>query len=193
MRCPPSLGVILLVLVAPAAAQSPVEVAIKGGLSYGDISNKGLLPGNLETRTGSAGGVGFVTRGVAGLGVEGLLAQRGVESATATDERKLDYLDLPAYLRVSLPTGSVRPFAYAGPQVSFELRCRAGGADCADDGRKKTSYAGIIGGGIRLGDRTGLMIEARYVYGLTDLKLGTITDENSYQTRSFLILAGLYF
>ncbi len=30
------------------------------------------------------------------------------------------------------------------------------------------------------------------MYGLTDLKLGTVTDAESYQTRSFLILVGIY-
>jgi len=31
------------------------------------------------------------------------------------------------------------------------------------------------------------------VYGLTDLKLGTITSSESYKTRSFMILAGFHF
>jgi hypothetical protein len=36
-------------------------------------------------------------------------------------------------------------------------------------------------------------LEGRYIYGLTDLKLGTITSSTSYKTRSFLLLAGLTF
>lgn len=182
-----------LLLLSPTAvqAQTGLDVVVKGGVSFGNVSNKGLLPGNLENRTGFAAGIGFATRGVIGLGVEGLFAQRGVESASAVDERKLDYVDLPAYLRVMLPTGGLRPFAYAGPQVSFELRCRAGPVDCADGTRKKTSYAAVIGGGLRFGGWRGVQIEARYVYGLDDLKLDTVTSEDSYKTRAFLILLGL--
>jgi len=187
----PLLFALLVLTSSVASAQSGVEVAVKAGASFGNISNKGLLPGNLENRTGFAAGVGFATRGVVGLAVEGLFAQRGVESTTDIDERKLDYVDVPVYLRVMLPTSSVRPFAYAGPQVSFELRCRSGPVDCADGTRKKTSYAAVIGGGVRFGGWRGFLVEGRYVYGLDDLKLGTVTSEDSYQTRSFLLLVGL--
>lgn len=187
----PLLVGLLLIGASAAQAQTGMDVVVKGGASFGNISNKGLLPGNLENRTGFAAGVGFATRGVIGLGVEGLFAQRGVESASDVDERKLDYVDLPVYVRVILPTGGLRPFGYAGPQVSFELRCRAGSVDCADGARKKTTYAAVIGGGLRFGGWRGFQIEARYVYGLADLKLDTVTSEDSYKTRAFLILVGL--
>ncbi|MEO8453489.1 MAG: porin family protein, partial [Gemmatimonadota bacterium] len=162
-------------------------------LSFGNVSNKGLLPGSLEGRTGFAAGLGFVTSGVAGIGVEALFAQRGVKSDTPTDERKLDYVDVPVYLRLMVPTPGVRPFAYLGPQISFELRCKANDFDCPDGNRKKTTYAGVIGGGLRFGARRGFSVEGRYVYGLNDLKLGTLTDQNSYKTRSFMLMAGLTF
>jgi len=37
------------------------------------------------------------------------------------------------------------------------------------------------------------MLEGRYVYGLTDLKLSTVTSSESYKTRSVLILVGWAF
>ena len=91
-----------------------------------------------------------------------------------------------------IPVGGVAPYAYAGPQVSFELRCRAGGSDCSS-GRPSTSYAGIIGAGLFFGERGGLSVEGRYMYGLTDLKLNTVTSSSSYKTRSFMILGGVHF
>ena len=60
-------------------------------------------------------------------------------------------------------------------------------------GRPKTSTAAVIGAGLRLGGMSAMTIEGRYVYGLTDLKLNTVTSSQSYKTRSFLILAGLTF
>jgi hypothetical protein len=183
----------ILTLAVPLSGQTGVEVTLKGGLSFGDVSNKGVLPGNLKTRTGFAAGAALATRGVVGLAVEGLFAQRGVESATPADERKLDYVDVPVFLRVMLPTPGVRPFAYVGPQASFELRCRAGPVDCADADRKKTTYAGVIGAGVRFGAVGGFQVEARYVYGLDDLKLSTVTSGDSYKTRSFMVLAGVSF
>jgi hypothetical protein len=99
------------------------------------------------------------------------------------------------YLRIALPLGPIRPFGYAGPQVSYEVRCKtASGQACASYGttdRKKWDYAGVIGAGLKFGGSLGFGIEGRYVYGLRDLKISTITSADSYKTRSFLILASI--
>src|SRR5262249_52080771 len=137
------------------------EVGIKAGASFGDISNKGVLPGNLKHRTGFAGGLYFGTAGPLGFGVGGLYAPRGAEAAdpAATADTKLDYIDIPAYLKVRIPSPAIKPFVYAGPQVSYEVKCRTGaGVDCGDyasSGRSRWDYAGIIGAGIRFGGSTG--------------------------------------
>ncbi len=173
------------------------EIGIKAGASFGDISNKGVLPGNLKHRTGFAGGLYFGSSGLLGIGVEGLYAQRGAESddATATADTKLDYIDVPVYLKVRIPTPGVKPFGYAGPQVSYEVKCRTGaGVDCGNystSGRSRWDYAAVIGAGIRIGGSTGFGIEGRYVYGLKDLKPSTVTSGSSYKNRSFLLLVSI--
>jgi hypothetical protein len=168
---------------------------IKGGLSYGDVSNRGVLPGDLEGRTGFAVGLAAGSNwGLIGIGVEGLYAQRGVRKTASSDSREIDYLDVPGYLRVAIPTPGVSPFAYAGPQISFELRCHAGSTDCPDTDRAHTTYAAVIGAGVRLGGRrSAFSVEGRYIYGLNDLKLTTVTTSESYKTRSFMILGGIAF
>src|SRR4029077_18053646 len=108
-----------------------------------------------------------------------------------TSSRRIDYIDVPAYVKFTLPTPGLAPFAYAGPQVSFQVKCSAGPNPCPSD-MPKTTYAGVIGAGVRLGN-PGLSLEGRYVYGLTDLKLSTVSSSSSYKTRSFLLLAGLSF
>src|SRR6266508_2626046 len=154
--------------VAPAQG----SVALKGGFSYGNVSNRGVLPGNLQERTGFAAGLSFGTgRNMLGFGLEALYAQRGVAGSGTTDDRKLDYVDVPVFLRALFPSPGIAPFAYAGPQVSFELRCRAGGGPCPDTDRPSTSYAAVLGGGARLGAASAITLEGRYIYGLTDLKL----------------------
>ena len=45
-----------------------------------------------------------------------------------------------------------------------------------------------VGAGLRFG---GLGIEGRYVYGFRDLKLASVTDPNTYKTRTFLILVNI--
>ena len=185
----------LLTSVAPRAAHAQGMLSIKGGLSYGNVSNRGLLPGELDQRTGFAGGLALNPSRSAlfGLGVEALYAQRGVESSTGGDSRELNYVDVPVYLMASLPTPGAAPYLYAGPQVSFELACHDGVGDCPDGDRPKTSYAAVIGAGVRLGGAPGVSLEGRYLYGLTDLKLSTVTSSASYKTRSFLLMAGLTF
>ncbi len=185
MLRPSAVVVIAAIVGAPLAAQ---EFTVKAGASFGGVSNNNLLPGTLGHRNGFAAGLGLASGGLVGFGVEALIAQRGVVSDQAAGERKLDYVDIPGYLRIRLPLPVVRPFVYAGPQVSIELRCRSGGVDCADGARRKTTYAGVIGAGLQI---MALSLEGRYVYGVSDLKLGTLTNGASYQTRSFMILAGL--
>ena len=186
--------VVVFLGLAPATLRAQAALGIKGGLSYGNVSNRGVLPGSLSGRTGFAVGLAFGNpSGLLGFGVEGLYAQRGVLSPADSNSRKLDYVDVPAYLRVMILTTSLAPYLYAGPQVSFELRCRTGNGACPEADRPKTTAAAVIGGGVRLGSQSGFTIEGRYIYGLTDLKLSTVTSSNSYKTRSFLILAGLAF
>jgi hypothetical protein len=179
---------------SPRTAAAQGGFGIKGGFSYGNVTNRGLLPGALKDRTGFAAGVGFSSTALLGFGAEALYAQRGVVSNTSGDSWKLNYIDIPVYVLASIPLIGVAPFAYAGPQFSFEVSCNSGGGNgCPSTGRSKTTYAAVLGAGARLGALSGVTLEGRYIYGLNDLKLSTVTSSQSYKTRSFLILAGLSF
>jgi hypothetical protein len=184
------LALVVSLLVAPAAQ---AQFGIKAGASFGSISNQGVLPGDLSDRTGFTGGLtAGASFGIFGLGVDALYAQRGAKSdaADALAATQLDYIDVPVYLTAGIPVGVVRPYIYAGPQMSFEVRCRtSNGIDCPDTGRPTTDYAAVVGAGVRLGGVLGL--EGRYVYGLRDLKLSTLTSGTSYKNRSFMILVSL--
>jgi hypothetical protein len=208
MRRAPILTTALLLALTPAFAHAQdgndksVEFGIKAGAAFGNVSNKGVLPGSLEGRAGFSGGLMIATAPkIIGLGLEGLYTQTGVKTpqGTLTNGRELDYIDLPAYLRFMIPTPSIKPYAFLGPQVSFEIKCKsAADTDCPDmepsgEERKQTTYAGIVGAGLRFGSSGGFSVEGRYVYGLTNLKLGTLTDDESYKTRTFLILGGISF
>jgi hypothetical protein len=167
---------------------------LKGGASWGDVSNRGLLPGDLSGRMGFAAGLGIGPIGEPiGIGIEGLYAQRGVSSDVPGSSAELDYLDIPVYLRITIPTDAVSPFLYAGPQFSVELHCEDGVGECVDTDRSELSYYANIGAGIAFGGSTALSIEARYLYGLSDLRLGTITESESYRSRSFLLMGGIGF
>jgi len=185
------LAVAATLALAPSAfAQG---LGVKGGLSWNNVSNSGVLPGDLQRHTGWAIGVGLGTTGTPfSIGIEGLYAQRGLDSDTPANQVRFAYVDVPAYLRLAIPTSALAPYAYAGPQVSFEVSCEVGGVECGGD-RETISYAAVIGAGLRLGNQGMLSVEARYIYGLSDLSWDTVTDSDSYRTRSFMILAGLGF
>lgn len=195
MRIRMALATAAALVAAPAALIAQDGVRVKGGLSYGNVSNRGLLPGNLEERTGFAIGLSVAsTGGLLGYGAEALYAQRGVTSPNDSSARKLDYVDVPVYLRAMVPTPGIAPYAYAGPQFSFELRCRTGAGACPASDRPKTTFSAVLGGGVRFGAADhSITLEGRYVYGLTDLKLSTVTSSDSYKTRSFMLLAGISF
>ena len=185
------------ILVALALAAMPVAVgaqglAIKGGVSFGDVSNSGVLPGDVEMRTGFAIGVAAFSPGPVGFGIEALYAQRGVTGDETIDSRELEYIDIPLYLRVALPNPAVTPYAYLGPQISYELGCDAGDDSCPESDRPQWPTAGVIGAGVAIGDQR-FSIEGRYIYGISDLNVGTVTDEDSYEDRSFMILGAVAF
>jgi hypothetical protein len=165
-------------------------LVVKGGLSFGGVSNSGVFPGS-KSRNGFAIGLGIVTSAPFGLGIEGLYAQRGI-TGDAGGGRELDYIDIPVYLRLGITNPTAEPYFIAGPQISFELKCDDNGDDCPS-GRDNVSYSAVIGAGVRLPQAAGISVEARYVYGLSDLKLSTVADSDSYQTRSFLVLFALGF
>jgi hypothetical protein len=90
----------VLVLAAPSALIAQGEAGLTGGVSFGNISNKGLLPGNLSNRTGFAGGIYAQYHvGLLGVGLDALYAQRGAssDSSSATAQTRLDYVDFPLY------------------------------------------------------------------------------------------------
>lgn len=180
------------VLALAGVTEAQAQVSLKGGVSHARISNQGLLPGDLDDRTGFAAGVGIATPPAPfGLGVEALYAQRGARSANNVSSRELDYIDIPIYVRVMAPAPGFAPFVYAGPQISFEVRCDGGIEDCPDTGRSTATYGAVLGVGVQLLEAFSL--EGRYMWGLRDLELETVSEEESYRNRTLMILAGVTF
>lgn len=180
----------LALVGSPGAANA--QVGVKSGLSFGNVSNSGLLPDEVGVRTGFTIGVSAFTAGALALGLEALYSQRGVSSQAGARSRELEYLDLPLLVRLNIPAG-VSPYAYAGPQLSYELACNSGEGDCPRGDRPKSPTAAVIGGGVAFGDRTKVSIEGRYIYGLQDLDIETVTDDASFKERSLMLLAGITF
>jgi hypothetical protein len=167
---------------------------VKGGVSWSNVSNSGVFPGDLSQYTGWTLGLGFGTTGTpVSIGIEALWARRGITSSNSVDSRHSDYVDVPAFLRLAIPAAAVAPYIFAGPQVSWEVTCATTDGDCSDNDRATMSYAAVVGAGLRLGEEARFSVEGRYMYGLTDFRPSTVTTSDSYRQRSFMILGGIGF
>jgi len=191
MKC--AITTVALCAIAFAPTTATAQVGIKGGASFGNVSNSGVLPGDVEGRTGFTIGISAFTPGVLGLGLEGYYSQRGVTGRETIASRELEYIDVPLLVRAALPTGVVAPYAFAGPQISYELECSSGDESCPESGRPQWPTAGVIGAGVAFGENMNVSVEGRYIYGLSELDFETVTDENSYRERSFVILSAIAF
>jgi hypothetical protein len=186
------IAVAAAALCAMPSTSSAQGLGILVGPSYGTVPNSSS--GSLHANSGFAFGLSAQSGGTLGFGINALYAQRGFTSTDplVASSQKLSYIDVPVYLRVAIHTAVVVPFALAGPQVSFELNCDASGANCPS-GRPKQTFDGIGAIGVRFPMLAGLSIQGRYIYSLTNLNYGVVGNQNSYNQRSFMLLAGIGF
>ena len=176
----------------PIAAQAQ-GLGVLGGWSYGSVpSGSTSGQGSLSANSGFAFGLGAETGGPIGFGVNALYAQRGFTSSLPGYSQKLSYIDVPMYLRVAIPNPVMTPFALIGPQASFELNCNASGTDCPS-GRNKTTFDGIAALGLKFPMLSGLSVQGRYIYSLSNLDYGTVNNQSNYHQRSFMLLLGVGF
>jgi opacity protein-like surface antigen len=193
-------------LTAPAA-QAQSRIGAFAGLNVATVVGEGTedITGK-KSRTGLLGGVfaAFALNDRVAIGPEVYYTMKGVKGTEEGTELevKVDYLEVPLLVTLSFPTeGSVRPFVYAGPAVSFRTKCELSGQmggisvsfDCDDpevDARiKKTDMGVVAGGGVRFGP---LFVSARY-----DIGLMNINDEadagssEAVRTRAFSVIGGV--
>ncbi len=187
-----------LLLTALATPNARAQVQLKGGISHGELATTAptVAPGKLNGRTGFALGLAYqdhARNSHLGFGTELLFSQRGGTSTTTGDNRRIDYVDVPVYLTVSSTSTSrsFAPYAYLGPQASFEVQCKTGVGDCPQDGRQSKVFEGVVGVGLRFPGKRDLSIEARYVRGFTDLGIGTAGSQGAYDQSGLMLMAGV--
>jgi hypothetical protein len=186
-------AVALLALCAAPITARAQGLGIIGGLTYGYVPNTNSTgAGTLSSHNGFAIGVAAETGGMFGFGIDGLYAQRGFRSSVAGFSEQLSYIDVPAYFRFAIPNPTIVPFALAGPQLSFEMNCDADGGSCPS-GRPNTTYGAIFAVGLKFPQLARLSVQARYLYGLSDLNYNTVNNQSNYHDRSFMLLFGLGF
>jgi hypothetical protein len=186
------LAVALLAVCAASPARA--QFGLLGGWGYGAVPGTNATgAGAYTANDGFTLGVSLESGGVFGLGINGLYSQRGFSNTSAGFGQKLSYIDVPGYVKLQIVNPVFVPFAFAGPQVSFELNCDAGGGTACPSGRDKTTVDAVAGVGVKFPMLANLSVQGRYIYALKDLNYGTVNNQSNYRQRSFALLLGIGF
>ncbi|MBD3220555.1 outer membrane beta-barrel protein [bacterium] len=203
---------VVLMLMASTTLAGPLGKTIKAGISYAQVTNDGDA-GDSDHTLGLAAGVALSYDLVPGLSLqpEVLYVQQGgkydvnvVDGGMVVGSGELtwdlDYIQVPVLAKIQLPVvGSLLPTIIAGPAFAFNVTSdyTVEGDGAEDSGEiedlKSTDLSLIFGLAMKVGaGPAGVMVEARYNHGLTDLndaEGGTAKINN----RSFQVLAGFSF
>ncbi|MGH7446870.1 MAG: porin family protein [Longimicrobiales bacterium] len=183
---------------APLAAQ---EVALKGGIAISRFQSTGAMPPGSAAGDPARFDDSFVSTSFGGharfsfgrfaLQPELQMVSRGASiSETATNERiRLEYMELPVMLVVPIQVGAFEPYAFGGPMLSLETRCRSiieennlkTNLGCDDEAagnsfdRRVFDYGVSAGAGIshRLGSGR-VLLEGRHTWGLRNIYDGAV-------------------
>jgi hypothetical protein len=106
---------------------------------------------------------------------------------------EMDYLVVPANLKVVVSHSRTSPFVFAGPYFGYVLSERVdwkAGQKVADVDQKEVDFGLEFGAGadVRLNGEWFLTVDARYSLGLLDI---SELDESSYKNRGVTFLAGV--
>jgi hypothetical protein len=187
---------------APAGAQ---ETALKAGVAVSSFSASGDTYWNDRLTTTLFGGHVRFRLGAIGLQPELYVVTKGGAGSTELEEEqmRIEYIEVPVLLVVPFQVGRFEPFAYGGPSVSLESRCRWQIRDretrlrtnlgCdpprAEVFDRSTFDFGLIGGGgVSYPVGAGrVMLEARHNWGLRNINQDSPPD---IKNRTFSLMIG---
>lgn len=207
MSCCRSAALFFAVTSACAAPLAAQEVAFKGGLAISRFESTGAVPYDGSFTSTSFGGHARFRFGAIAIQPELYMVSRGASTTAGPDEERLrlEYLELPLMLVVPVRVGSFEPYAFGGPMLSLETRCRSIieqeglktniGCDGTSTNesvfdRRSFDYGVSAGAGISHSLGSGrILLEGRHTWGLRDIHDGEAEDIE-VRNRSFVISVG---
>jgi len=169
-----------------------------------NFSKSGRDAAKNDMKTGVLAGF-FLTYSVVdnfGVTTKFLLSQRGNQTTVGgvTDKTTLNYVEVPILARFFLnKSGKFRPNLFVGPSLNFLLggTTKDGNADAVKIPNYTNVYntfdLGLTGGlglNFAIADETRILLDARYVYGLSDV---TKAAANNINNQTISISAGVQF
>jgi hypothetical protein len=190
-------------LAAPLGAQ---EIALKGGVAISRFQASGGSPFDDGFVSTAFGGHARFRFGRIALQPELQMVSRGARaSASALEERmRVDYMEVPLMIVLPVTVGSFEPYAFGGPMISLETRCRSiieendlrTNFECDDTSAGSSFERSLIDYGVSAGagvsHRIGsgrVLIEGRYTWGLRDIYDGE-AEGVEIRNRSAVISVG---
>lgn len=187
----PSLLLGLALASHPLQAQT--TLGVRGGVSVAGVDLDLEETFDEGNRTGFVGGVflDFAGSSVLGLQIGAQYAQKGAELdfGTVAEELTLDYLEIPAVVKLGLPLGVMKPSLLGGVSMGFNTGCEGFSGDC-DDEVTSTNFSGLLGADVAfyLGG-VSLWVDGRFHFGLSDI--ADAADIDQLKTRAWTLQAGL--
>jgi hypothetical protein len=201
-----ALALAVFALAGSAAAQD-MQFGVKGGLSLAKFGGEDNDLGDVEPdiRTGVAAGafLSFPLGDRVSLQPEALFVQKGAAYALEDIDAtlKVDYVEVPLFLKARLGGDGIRPYLLAGPYVGFRVKAEGEGevddentnVTDLEDETKSTDY-GVTGGvGVEFGSDGAFLLEARYTRGLTSVDAREEEEANDIKNSAWLFLVGFRF
>jgi hypothetical protein len=204
-----SIFALTTILAAAAAWTAPLtaqEIALKGGIAISRFQAAGPTPFDGTLVSTAFGGHARFYFGRFALQPELQMVSRGAKaSESALEERmRLEYMEIPLMFVIPFRLGAFEPYAFGGPMISLETRCRSiieendlkTNFDCDDRSagnsfeRSVIDYGASAGAGVshRLGSGR-VLLEGRHTWGLRDIYDGE-ADGIEVRNRSFVISVG---
>jgi len=195
--------IIFVVLILSGVAfqgfsQAQFAIGLKGGLNLSKIDFQNDVGANVSNRTGfHAGAFALIKITAFGIQPEVLFSKQGsnFKVNTTSYEANFDYIAVPVMFKFYLPLGLN---LQAGPQFSFltvnDLKATVQGQsaqDVATNFKKKQDTSLALGAGWDLPFH--LTIDARYVFGLSNMKFTAQSAETSFKNKVVMISVGYKF
>ncbi|MBR9991399.1 MAG: PorT family protein [Gemmatimonadetes bacterium] len=198
---------IAVAALTAATAATPLvaqEIALKGGIAVSRFQTNGPFDGSfVSTAFGGHARFGF---GPIALQPELQMVSRGARATQSVLEERmrLEYMELPLMIVVPVRVGSFEPYAFGGPMLSLETRCRSTieqddlktNFECSDRAtdisfdRRAIDYGISAGAGVahKLGSGR-ILLEGRHTWGMRDIYNGA-ADGIEVRNRSFIVSIG---
>ena len=175
------VALLLIASVAPVSGQ--IRIGVVGGASLADYKSNDNAEHSMRTGFAIGGVLDFELTEIVGLRLEPMYIQKGGNGEDASVQQKAtlesSMIELPAFATLTWGVGT-RPYLLAGPTVAVMLASDIKGeisgipvqGDMKDVTERFELGFGVGGGFSHSFERMDAFLEARYLWGISDMMKG---------------------